>query len=490
MDDLSLDLQLLLSLSGHGNGSGHNLSHTAAASLDYDSILDEYYRTVQNQDPDQYRRDLITYYLMGIGGVVVSCFGLVGNVLSLLVLTRRTMRLSTNSYLAALSVCDSLVLIATLVLLSNDVVKPVRGESRWQMREQGVYPHIFPYVHPLAFTFQVTSIWLTLAFTVDRYIMICHPFKAEPYCTISRARKVIGLLCIAAAVFNIPKFFEYETVMIPLPMHNATKLGYDLTTFGRSHVFREMYHSWFYIAFVCGIPFVTLAFLNAFLMHAVRLSRRRGKEINAADRKRNDTTVMLIGVVAVFFICQMPALVSRAIWAFEHDPKAFKRLPLYTLNEIGNFLIVLNSAINIMPYYFFGRKFRKEFWRLFCHCLLRYNRFQKISRSFSLTVLDQTRRPSQMPPSSHAVKSTPSGDPHKLAVPHAPLIEDESGNPVRKSSVDSVGQHSVSSCMTDDSAHRRVGDAVDVNGKCTGPNSCLLYDRVKVESVSYADEAL
>ena len=340
-------------------------------------------------DDDQYARELITYYLMGIGGLTMCCLGLVFNMISLIVLTHKSMRSSTYSYLSALSVCDSLVLLFTLILLIKDVNKPHAGEQHWPW-DEGFYPYLFPYVHPAAFTFQVTSIWLTLAFTVDRYIMICHPFKAEPFCSISRARKVILSLFICSIAFNLPKFFEYKTVAIPLPHVNTTKIGCDLTDFGRSPVFRESYHSWLYIVFVCGVPFLALAVLNAFLMHAVRLSRRRGREINVAEKKRNDTTIMLISVVVTFFICQMPALVSRMIWAFEDDTENFKALPLYTLNEISSFLIVLNSATNIVPYYFFGARFRKQFWRLFCYCLLKYNRFKKLTRTFSLTLLDDT----------------------------------------------------------------------------------------------------
>ncbi len=29
-------------------------------------------------DSDQYQRDLLTYYIMGIGGMTVCCFGLIG----------------------------------------------------------------------------------------------------------------------------------------------------------------------------------------------------------------------------------------------------------------------------------------------------------------------------------------------------------------------------------------------------------------------------
>lgn len=346
--------------------------------------------TLQGAGPDKYKRDMLTYYVMGIGGMTVCAFGLLGNILSIFVLTRRTMRSSTYSYLCALSVCDSLVLFFTAILLVNDLKKPVKDTPKWPW-DEGMFPYLFPYVHPMAFTFQVISIWLTLAFTVDRYIMICHPFKAEPYCTVSRARKVITALIIAGIWFNFPKYFEYETVETPLPLLNQTQVNCDLTDFGKSAVFRELYHSWFYIAFVCGVPFISLAVLNAVLMRAVHESRKKGREINVAERKRNDTTIMLISVVVVFFICQMPALVSRGIWAFVEDSRDFKKMPLYILNEIGNFLIVLNSAINIVPYYFFGRRFRRQFWNLFCHCLLGYKKFQKLSRSFSATMLDARR---------------------------------------------------------------------------------------------------
>ena len=309
---------------------------------------------------------------------------------------------------------------------------------------------------------QVISIWLTLAFTVDRYIMICHPFTAEPYCTIKRARKVIAVLFIMGFIFNIPKFFEYETVSIHLPHKNVTKIGCDLTWFGRSHIFKELYHSLFYITFVCGIPFITLAVLNSCLMHAVRLSRQRGKEINAAEKKRNDTTVMLIGVVVTFFICQMPALVSRTVWAFEQNPAAFKRMRLYTLNEVGNFLMVLNSSINIVPYYFFGRRFRRAFWNLFCHCLLEYKKFRKLSRSFSQTVVDGQRRPSEGCNKSTQIIVDPTPN---LAVDDGrlelqSLTREGAGNVL---SSHSNRKNSAISSWSKDSSFRRSSE---VNGNC------------------------
>lgn len=323
--------------------------------------------------------------------------------------------------------------------------------------------------------------------------MICHPFRSEMFCTVSRAKRVIAALVISSVLFNLPKFFEYRTVVIPPPLtavqlsaaedvavveEDLAVVGSDLTEFGRSRVFKQLYHSWFYIVFVFGVPFVSLVVLNAFLVNAVRMSnkflvnavrmsRQRSRDLrptlrrNAPDlvasapayqlegnasslvhgssrstekticqtnfhtlvrklvhlkesrsdyqiehggrlsrkssmediktaaspgyqleglgtpeprpespvSRRIDTTVMLIGVVIIFIVCQFPALVSRAIWAFSDDPsRAFTELPLYSLNEIANFLVLLNSSVNIVPYYFFGRRFRRQFLALFCPC--------------------------------------------------------------------------------------------------------------------------
>ncbi len=79
-----------------------------------------------------------------------------GNILSLLVLSRKTMCSSTYSYLSALSVCDSFVLLLTMALISNDLDRPVRGQDRWPWDAlEGVYPYLFPYVHASAFALQV-----------------------------------------------------------------------------------------------------------------------------------------------------------------------------------------------------------------------------------------------------------------------------------------------------------------------------------------------
>lgn len=326
-----------------------------------------------------YELKLINFYLTGVAGMTVCCLGIIGNILSFIVLTRKTMKSSTYTYLSGLAICDLLVLFTTMLLILKDTKFPELGSLSWT---DDYYLEMFLIVHPAAITFQVTSIWLTMAFTVDRYIMICHPFKAERMCDIPRARRVVLALYLAGIAFNIPRYLEYKVVEIVLP-NNMTRLVNTLTQYGQNQYFREIVHSWLYSIFVCMIPFFTMAVLNAFLIHAVHQSRRKGKSINAKEKRRNDTTIMLIGVIVVFFICQMPALISRMIWA--SSPNYLSNWCYHLLNEISNFLVILNSATNIVPYYFFGQRFRNEFWRSFCFCFMGKENVRRLARSMSLS---------------------------------------------------------------------------------------------------------
>ena len=41
------------------------------------------FSSARGDDEQQYKRDLITYYMMGVGGMIVCCFGLIGKFVTL-----------------------------------------------------------------------------------------------------------------------------------------------------------------------------------------------------------------------------------------------------------------------------------------------------------------------------------------------------------------------------------------------------------------------
>ena len=81
-------------------------------------------------------------------------------------------------------------------------------------------------------------------------------------------------------------------------------------------------------------------------------------------------TLTLFGVVAIFFICNLPAAMARIVYVI-YPKSEFQNKNLTAIYMgVANFLIMLNSSINFIPYIVFGPgKFRDEF-RVVCFSIL------------------------------------------------------------------------------------------------------------------------
>jgi hypothetical protein len=102
--------------------------------------------------------------------LVVAC-GVTGNVLTMIVMTRAHMRSSTNNYLTALALYDSLYLLATAAMSLKHYSS---------VKDQAVYIRLaFPWVKPLVDTFSNTTVWLTVTFTAERLIAVSCPLRAQ-----------------------------------------------------------------------------------------------------------------------------------------------------------------------------------------------------------------------------------------------------------------------------------------------------------------------
>ncbi|CAG5956571.1 unnamed protein product [Menidia menidia] len=130
--------------------------------------------------------------------LVICAWGIVGNVMVILVvLTTRHMRTPTNCYLVSLAVADLMVLTAAGL--------PTVAESLFAGWVFGRYGCLgityFQYLGINASSCSIT------AFTVERYIAICHPIKAQFLCTLSRAKRIILLVWALTSVYCVMWFY-------------------------------------------------------------------------------------------------------------------------------------------------------------------------------------------------------------------------------------------------------------------------------------------
>ena len=88
----------------------------------------------------------------------------------------------------------------------------------------------------------------------------------------------------------------------------------------------------------------------------------------------NYTSIILIGIVVIFFICHTPRnimnwydfiSVESALFCQANNKSHFPPYWIYFLFMLGESLVVLNSSINFFLYYFVGQKFRRELFQIF-----------------------------------------------------------------------------------------------------------------------------
>lgn len=143
---------------------------------------------------------------------VLFCFQ-VGNLLSIWVLSMPEMRNTAfNRLLLALAIIDSLFLCPAILISTS---KGFAWKADW-------YNKMFPvFLYPFGEMALCSSIYMTVAIAVERYIGLCRPLQRLSWRPCSAKAYIFPVIALAI-LLNIPKFFEAETVYNVNPITNTT----------------------------------------------------------------------------------------------------------------------------------------------------------------------------------------------------------------------------------------------------------------------------
>ncbi|XP_056458430.1 thyrotropin-releasing hormone receptor [Gadus chalcogrammus] len=313
----------------------------------------------------------IEYKVASIFLVSLICgVGIVGNVMVIMVvLTTKHMRTPTNCYLVSLAVADLMVLTAAGL---PNISEAVYGE--W----------VYGYVGCLGITYfqylgiNASSCSIT-AFTVERYIAICHPIKAQFLCTLSRAKKIIIVVWALTSVYCVMWFFLSDTKELVYDNVVLVTCAYKVSR----NYYLPIYFTDFAVFYVLPLMLATILYgliakiliLNPLPSDPKEKTKKWKKELqggriitstntssSTTAASRRQVTKMLAVVVVLFALLWMPYRTLVVVNSF-----------LHTVYQDTNFLlfcrlcIYLNSAINPVIYNAMSQKFRAAFKKL-CHC--------------------------------------------------------------------------------------------------------------------------
>ncbi|KAL8574169.1 hypothetical protein ACOMHN_024613 [Nucella lapillus] len=313
---------------------------------------------------------------------VLIVLGTLGNVFSFIILRRRAMlKVSSYHYLASLAVADSLVLyIGLLRLWLGEVTGTDFHDTGDWVCKLTIY---------LSYTASDLSVWLIIAVTVERYIVVRFPLKASSMINTARAKKIILFLVLLMFTINLHFFWTVEVVERSLGGRNVT---YCEAAPFHQRLVNDVW-PWVDACIYSFVPFILIILLNIHIIKRViqarakrlrlqntslhhyhrQMSRLRkrvnfvGEEVSRCRRSRGGgeglkLTIMLLTVSFAFLLTTLPMNVLTIVTTFWHQQQYSLRhtVRFKLAKTVAELLMYVNHSINFGLYCATGHKFRQQ----------------------------------------------------------------------------------------------------------------------------------
>ncbi|KAK6189947.1 hypothetical protein SNE40_001907 [Patella caerulea] len=321
-------------------------------------------------------RSVINCYLIP----PVALFGLIGNVLSLIILGGKKMRqFSTNIVLAYLAFIDILLL---LIVFMRKV--PCLVAKADPITAQNIDYVMLTAPGILEFITSRTSSLLSLVICCERFIAVFKPLKVKLWVT--PKRMIFSVVTVTVIVIGLVAVdFSYATVSFYYDnTKNRTLARINYQTFYlENQLFFNIYNNVFLAVLLRILPMFLITIPTVAIITQMRRRMRWLKDITHATQNSNSendiqaVTKMLMTVVSVYIICNVPGSISIFISLVDRR--------FTTRGEFGNtkravssmasFLSVLNSSANFIVYIVLNKKFSDILVQMLCGFLKKSRRY-------------------------------------------------------------------------------------------------------------------
>ena len=311
------------------------------------SVLDD--EVTSNKNTTNILSNDLTANLWLYGWPPLCMMGIVGNSLVLLVLRRDGLvRTSANVYLSALAVGDSLVLMVVSVAVFPGLV--------WDLWVDNTSKLACRVVWPLHDTLVDASIWLIVAFTVERYVALRFPLLKLRLCTARNAGLCCGSLLVLAFVKSIDLCF-----MLDLRVNGSGDEVCGILS--RYQDYKNIYRTRLHLFINSILPACVVLVCNWAIIGTLRRDLMRSSVPDTVTR----ATGMCLGVSMAFIIFVVPANVFIVIHSYcPATPRG-----QYDMYWSLVLLRYANHAINFILYSLTGAHFRRESAAVLRSCMER-----------------------------------------------------------------------------------------------------------------------
>jgi len=314
--------------------------------------------------------------------LILSIFGLFGNIIAIFIFLSPSMRtVTTNIYLTALSFSNILYLILHIfqyflgnLLIHNDYRKSPFYESLFSLI--GCLPH-----SPLLMVTLYTNIYLTIALSIDRFIIVKYSLKAKTISTKRLAIFVIFAIYLTSLIYSIPYWFlqDYD--------FQERKCEYELSN-------QIKFHKYYRLPVLRIIPCLILTFINIQILRNLitRKHQKQSLRVDVKRRRHNDVNITLMFVmnIAISILSGLVEIVL-VVWMESFFRDSTTMILYEILYAISKILDIFDPLSECTLYFCFVQKFRQLLKEYICrlrHC----NRGQTVRTLFPRLPINQTKR--------------------------------------------------------------------------------------------------
>lgn len=298
--------------------------------------------------------EFISSFLVGkIFKVIITVLGLAGNILTIIILSkRRNIKSSTAVYLNALAISDIVILIfGPFCDWLEDMLEVVLSNyGQFACKLQTF----------LQYSSSSTSSWLLVAVTIERAISVTLPHRVRSSCTTRVALIVVIVTWVVLYMANLHFLLGFG--------HTHNKLCKAVAS--NDYIqFSKYVFPWvdFCLCFAC--PGILLLIGNIVIIFQLTQYQSRQKHLANGPTSTNcSVSIILIVVNFVFLVTTGPIYIYTILLPYlirQYTPDQVVSLQNFW-GPMLNSLWETNAALNMVLYVLTGSRFREELYQLLC----------------------------------------------------------------------------------------------------------------------------
>ncbi|CAP32340.2 Protein CBG13560 [Caenorhabditis briggsae] len=326
--------------------------------------------------------------------------GLLGNSLNLWVLASDEVPNIASDMLAAVSFCDLAFLLVMLphCLAAFDTIA-------YDVTFRYFYLNTKQHMSAVANWMSAAAIWLILAVSIERYLIVRSPFRAKLYWQRGKMVVVLSSIFVTTGLLTVYHHFEWDCVIEEFcngtqlldfcyysgMRHQKTYRNKDWVTPSNVKKVYLRFSTFLNAILVVFVPIVLVILLNVLMIRQLkinwtspRLESMRGATMNRSQvRQRQKVTVTVISIGICFSLTQGPSAFMALYELFSEYELGHT---FYAIFSITNSLVVTGKTINFILFCLSSEHFRQKCFKAI------YRKFPKLSQSsFGKRFLDHQR---------------------------------------------------------------------------------------------------